>query len=160
VKTASEDPQILDIADRIKQSGKMQAIIQRVQAKELTGEGAIEEIDRAISEACIVLQGDTKELARYKHAVDETSRAHQCLVDSKQRVQDLEAKKKAADDRLEELHNEQVELTNPEIDEALAATVASEDSCSAGHSMFSGLEVATDLKPPPRKRRATDGLNG
>jgi len=38
------------------------------------------------------------------------------------------------------------------------ASRGSNESLTGGASLFSGIEPATDLKPPPRKRRATDGL--
>lgn len=71
----------------------------------------------------------------------------------------LETKKKVADDTLGQLRKDQIELTDPVLDDD-GDSRGSEDSLTGGASLFSGIEPATDLKPPPRKRRATDGLSG
>ena len=42
VKAASDDPEVVEIAKAIKDTGRMKAIIRRLQDKELTGEKAIE----------------------------------------------------------------------------------------------------------------------
>ena len=70
----------------------------------------------------------------------------------------LETKKKVADDTLGQLRKDQIELTDPFLDEGDSRS--SEVSLTGGASLFSGIEPATDLKPQPRKRRATDGLSG
>jgi hypothetical protein len=65
------------------------------------------------------------------------------------------------EEQLEKLQKEHQELTDPVLeDEDLGGSEGSNDSLTGGGSLFSGIKPATDLKPPPRKRRATDGLSG
>ena len=137
----------------------MKAIIRRLQDKELTGENVIEYIDLAVQQAVIVLQSDMAERAAYSHAKDEAARAQQASDQGKATLLGLETKKKVADDTLGQLRKDQIELTDPVLDDD-GDSRGSEDSLTGGASLFSGIEPATDLKPPPRKRRATDGLSG
>ena len=156
VKAAGDDPQVVEIATAIKNTGRMQAIIQRLKDKEITGEKAIEYIDLAIQQAVIVLQSDMAEWAAYGHAKDETAQAQAHFDQSRAALLQLEAKKKLAEEKLEQLRNDQIELTDPVLDDE--ASHGSNESPTGGASLFSGIVPATDLKPPPRKRRATDGL--
>ena len=159
VKAASDDPQVVEIAAAIKGTERMQEIIQRLKDKELTGEKAIEYIDLAVQQAVVVLESDMAERAAYGHAKDEAARAQHAFDESKKELVAFDAKKKAADEQLEQLRKDQIELTDPVLDDG--ASCCSEDSVSGGASLFSGIgSPATDLKPPPRKRRATDGLSG
>ena len=77
---------------------------------------------------------------------------------SKANVLELEGQKKTAEEKLEQLRKEHVELTDPVLEDEDSR--GSEDSLTGGLSVYSGKRPATDLKPPPRKRRATDGLSG
>ena len=58
VKAAGDDPQVVEIATAIKNTGRMQGIIQRLKDQEITGEKAIEYIDLAMEQAVIVLESD------------------------------------------------------------------------------------------------------
>ena len=156
VKAAGDDPQVVEIATAIKNTGRMQAIIQRLKDKEITGEKAIEYIDLAMEQAVIVLESDMVERAAYGHAKDETAHAQAHFDQSKAALLELEVKKKLAEEKLDHLRNDQIELTDPVLDDE--ASRGSNESLTGGASLFSGIEPATDLKPPPRKRRATDGL--
>jgi hypothetical protein len=156
VKAAGDDPQVVEIATAIKNTGRMQEIIQRLKDQEITGEKAIEYIDLAMQQTVIVLESDMAERAAYGHAKDETAQAQAHFDQSKAALLELEAKKKLAEEKLEQLRNDQIELTDPVLDDEDVG--GSPESLTGGASLFSGIEPATDLKPPPRKRRATDGL--
>ena len=156
VKAAGDDPQVVEIATAIKNTGRMQGIIQRLKDQEITGEKAIEYIDLAMEQAVIVLESDMVERAAYGHAKDETAQAQAHFDQSRTALLQLEAKKKLAEEKLDQLRNDQIELTDPVLDDE--ASRGSNESLTGGASLFSGIEPATDLKPPPRKRRATDGL--
>lgn len=156
VKAASDDPQVVEIAAAIKGTERMQEIIQRLKDQEITGEKAIEYIDLAMQQTVIVLESDMAERAAYGHAKDETAQAQAHFDQSKAALLELEAKKKLAEEKLEQLRNDQIELTDPVLDDEDVG--GSPESLTGGASLFSGIEPATDLKPPPRKRRATDGL--
>jgi hypothetical protein len=159
VKAAGDDAQVVEIATAIKNTGRMQEIIQRLKDQEITGEKAIEYIDLVMEQAIIVLESDMAERAAYGHAKDETAHAQAHFDQSKAALLELEARKKLAEEKLEQLRKDQVELTDPELDDEESR--GSEDSLTGGASLFSGIDSpATDLKPPPRKRRATDGLSG
>jgi hypothetical protein len=134
----------------------MQEIIQRLKDQEITGEKAIEYIDLAMQQTVIVLESGMAERAAYGHAKDETAQAQAHFDQSKAALLELEAKKKLAEEKLEQLRNDQIELTDPVLDDEDVG--GSPESLTGGASLFSGIEPATDLKPPPRKRRATDGL--
>ena len=158
VKAASDDPLVIEIAEAIKATGRVQDIIQRLTVQEITGEKAIEYIDLAMLQAAIVLKSDMAERAAYEHAKDSAAQAQQAFDESKEALLGLETKKKEAEDTLEQLRKDHVELVDPVLDGLDRAD--SSDSLTGGASLFSGITPATDTKPPPRKRRATDGLIG
>jgi hypothetical protein len=114
----------------------MQEIIQRLKDQEITGEKAIEYIDLAMQQTVIVLESDMAERAAYGHAKDETAQAQAHFDQSKAALLELEAKKKLAEEKLEQLRNDQIELTDPVLDDEDVG--GSPESLTGGASLFSG----------------------
>jgi chromosome segregation ATPase len=158
VKLAAADAAVMEIAKLIKESPHVQGILEKLDDQEMTIEQTHDHIDLLMQQAAMVLKSNATEKAAYDHAKDEQARAQQAFDASKANVLELEGQKKTAEEKLELLRREHVELTDPVLEDEDSR--GSEDSLTGGLSVYSGKRPATDLKPPPRKRRATDGLSG
>ena len=156
VKACAADEDVMATAKLIKESAHVQAVLQKLDDQAMTLEQLHEYTDRLMQGVATILKSNDAEKAALDFAKDEAARAQAAFESSKTKVLDLEGRKKDAEEKIGELQKQHEDLVNPELgDEDFGG---SPESLTGGLSLCSGKHPATDLKPPPRKRRATDGL--
>ncbi len=156
VKACAADEDVMATAKLIKESAHVQAVLQKLDDQTMTLEQLHEYTDRLMQGVATILKSNDAEKAALDFAKDEAARAQAAFESSKTKVLDLEGRKKDAEEKIGELKKQHEDLVNPELDDEDVG--GSPQSLTGGLSLCSGIVPATDLKPPPRKRRATDGL--
>jgi hypothetical protein len=109
VKAAGDDPRVVEMATAIEKSTHYLPgiMIQHLKNQEIAGE--ISQSDPML-QAVILVESDMAERAAYNHAKDETAQAQAHFDQSKATLLELEAKKKQAAQKLEQLRKGQLQL--------------------------------------------------